>query len=59
VKSPKCFETKLNFLALEVSVKEAWDGVNLKFTFIRIVDNRLMNQCLELVQIATSIQVHG
>jgi hypothetical protein len=56
VKSPKCFETKLNFWELGVLVKEALDWVNFKFNFRRTVDNSLMNQWLELVQIATSIQ---
>jgi hypothetical protein len=31
------------------------DGNNLKFTFRRIVDNRIMNQWLEVVQIAYSL----
>jgi hypothetical protein len=37
------------------AVREAWDGENLKFTFRRMVDNRIMNQWHELVQIASSI----
>jgi hypothetical protein len=36
-------------------VCEAWDGVNLKFTFRRTVDHRLMDQWYEVVQISSSI----
>jgi hypothetical protein len=36
-------------------VNEAWDGVNLMFTFIRTVDERVMNQWYEVMQIASSI----
>jgi hypothetical protein len=39
----------------ECTIKEAWDGVNLKFTFRRIVNVRVMNLWHELVQIASSI----
>jgi hypothetical protein len=39
----------------ECTIKEAWDGVNLKFTFRRTVNVRVMNLWHELVQIASSI----
>jgi hypothetical protein len=31
-----------------ISLRDAWDGINLRFTFTRIVDRRLMNMWLEL-----------
>jgi hypothetical protein len=37
------------------SIKEAWGGMALRFTFRRTVNNRLMNQWYELEQIASSI----
>lgn len=37
------------------SIAEAWDGVNLKFTFRRNVSEHLMNIWEELVAIASSI----
>jgi hypothetical protein len=37
------------------SVREAWDGLNLRFTFRRTVNRRLMNQWFELIHIACSI----
>jgi hypothetical protein len=42
-----------------ITWKNACDGVNLKFTFRRTVDNRLMALWLELKQIASSIQLDG
>jgi hypothetical protein len=39
-------------------MSEAWDGINLKFTFRRSVDSRLMTMWLELLQIASSIQLN-
>jgi hypothetical protein len=39
-----------------ISLRDAWDGVNLKFTFRRSVDTRLMNQWYELKQIVSSVQ---
>jgi hypothetical protein len=39
-----------------ISLREAWDGVDLKFAFIRIVGLRLINLWFELKQIASSIQ---
>jgi hypothetical protein len=39
-----------------ISVKDVWDGINLKVTFRRIVDHRLMLQWEELLQICSSIQ---
>jgi hypothetical protein len=38
------------------SVREAWDGKNLKFSFRRTVDVRVMNQWLEVVQIASCLE---
>jgi hypothetical protein len=35
---------------------EAWDGSNLKFTFRRTMDSRLMRQWEELLQVAESIE---
>jgi hypothetical protein len=37
------------------TVAELWDGVNLKCTFRRGVDQRLMNKWLEIVQLASTI----
>jgi hypothetical protein len=37
------------------TLDEAWDGVNLKFTFRRTMDRGLMDQGEELVQIANGI----
>jgi hypothetical protein len=34
-----------------------WDGVNLKVTFRRTVDHRIMLQWEELLQICSSIQL--
>jgi hypothetical protein len=39
-----------------ITVKEAWDGTHIRFTFRRTVTQRLWNQWLELVQISGSIQ---
>jgi hypothetical protein len=41
----------LHYLAIE----EAWDGLDLKFTFHMIVDTRLWNQWQEVVQISTGL----
>jgi hypothetical protein len=38
------------------TVDEAWDGVNLKFTFRRTVNRELMELWEEVKQIASSIQ---
>jgi hypothetical protein len=38
------------------AVRDAWDGINLRCTFRRTVDNRLMQQWIEIMQIANSIQ---
>jgi hypothetical protein len=38
-------------------VDQAWDGVNLRFTFRRTVDSRLMRQWEELLQIAESLSL--
>jgi hypothetical protein len=38
------------------TVREAWDGLHLRFTFKRTVDNRTLNLWHEVVQIASSIQ---
>jgi hypothetical protein len=35
---------------------DAWDGSNLKFTFRRTMDSRLMRQWEELLQVAESIE---
>jgi hypothetical protein len=40
----------------DVSLREAWDGENLRFTFRRTVGERLMQQWLELKQIAEDVQ---
>jgi hypothetical protein len=37
------------------SVFNLWDGTNLKCTFRRCVDDRLMNPWLEVVQLASTI----
>jgi hypothetical protein len=38
------------------SVREAWDGENLKFSFRRTINSRLMQLWYELVEIAKGIQ---
>jgi hypothetical protein len=37
------------------SVREAWDGLHLRFTFKRTVDSRTMNLWYEIMQIASGI----
>jgi hypothetical protein len=37
-------------------VREAWDGLHLRFTFKRTVDNRTLNLWHEVMQVASSIQ---
>jgi hypothetical protein len=37
-------------------LRDAWDGVDLKFSFRRTVDSRLMSQRQEIVQVASSVQ---
>jgi hypothetical protein len=37
------------------SVDDAWDGMNLKFTFRRIVNREVMGMWEEVKQIASSI----
>jgi hypothetical protein len=37
-------------------LREAWDGKTLRFTFRRNVDERLMQQWLELKQIFEDVQ---
>jgi hypothetical protein len=37
-------------------VRDSWDGVNLKFTFRRTLDNETMEQWLEVLQIASCLQ---
>jgi hypothetical protein len=39
------------------TIDEAWDGVNLKFTFRRTLNRDIMDQWLELLQIASSIHL--
>jgi hypothetical protein len=39
-----------------ISLRDAWDELNLKFPFRRNVDSRLTNLWLELKHIASSIQ---
>jgi hypothetical protein len=39
-------------------IAQAWDGVNLKFTFQRTVDTRLWNLWLEIVQIASGLTLN-
>jgi hypothetical protein len=39
-----------------ISLREAWDGENLRFTFRRTIDERLMQQCLGLKQIVEDVQ---
>jgi hypothetical protein len=39
------------------TISDVWDGVNLKFTFRRIVNRELMDQWNELSQIADSIRL--
>jgi hypothetical protein len=38
-------------------VSDAWDGVNLKFTFRRIVSRESMDHSYELLQIASEIRL--
>jgi hypothetical protein len=38
-----------------ISLRDVWDGVNLRMTFTRTVDSRLM-MWLELVQIASVVE---
>jgi hypothetical protein len=52
----QCWEIFVIVNDHHASIKEVWDGENLKFTFRRTVDNRLMNQWHELVQIASNVQ---
>jgi hypothetical protein len=33
------------------TVRDSWDGVNLKFTFCRIVDMMLLNQLDEVIRL--------
>jgi hypothetical protein len=40
-----------------ISLRDAWDGVNLRFTFTRTVDRRLMNMWLELKQIVSLVEL--
>lgn len=37
------------------TIAELWDGTNLKYTFRRGVDQRLMNMWLEIIQLASTI----
>jgi hypothetical protein len=39
-----------------ITVREAWDGSNIRCTFRRTVDGSLMSQWDELVHIASSMQ---
>jgi hypothetical protein len=39
-----------------VSIKDAWDGENVRFTFSRTVDSRLMVQWYKLIQIASGVE---
>jgi hypothetical protein len=41
-----------------ISLRDVWDGVNLRMTFTRTVDSRLM-MWLELVQIASVVEFRG
>jgi hypothetical protein len=38
-------------------LEQAWDGVNLKFTFQRTVDTRMWSQWQEVIEIATDLQL--
>jgi hypothetical protein len=38
------------------SVRDSWDGTNLKFSFRRTVDSRTMGFWFEVVQIASELQ---
>jgi hypothetical protein len=40
-----------------ISLRDAWDGVNLRFTFTKTVDRRLMNVWLELKQIVSLVEL--
>jgi hypothetical protein len=40
----------------DTTVREAWDGLHLRFTFKRTADNRTLNLWHEVVQIASGIQ---
>jgi hypothetical protein len=39
------------------TIEQAWNGVNLKFTFRRTVDTRLWSQWQEVIEIATDLQL--
>jgi hypothetical protein len=39
------------------TIREIWDGVNLKLTFRRTVDHETLNQWEEHMQIASNIQL--
>jgi hypothetical protein len=39
------------------TIESAWDGVNLKFSFHRIVDTRMWNQWQEVIQIASALHL--
>jgi hypothetical protein len=38
------------------TIREAWDGVDLKFTFRIIVNSEIMNQWLEVIQVASFLE---
>jgi hypothetical protein len=42
-----------------VSIADAWDGIQLKLTFRRSVDQQLMNRWYDLLSVAESIQYTG
>jgi hypothetical protein len=41
----------------ERTIRDIWDGVNLKFTFRRTVDSSLMSQWLEVRLIVESLSL--
>jgi hypothetical protein len=40
-----------------ISLRDAWDGFNLRFTFTMTIDSRLMNTWLELKQIVSLVDL--
>jgi hypothetical protein len=39
-----------------ISLRDAWDGESLRFSFRRTIDRRLLEQWQKIVQIAESVQ---
>jgi hypothetical protein len=39
-----------------ISLRDAWDGVNLRMTFTRTIDSRMMSMWLEAVHISSAVE---